>query len=54
MHITNVMADEDHDDLFFAPAAQLKMVVDRGHLEDALAVGQLEIRHLQDDGKRLA
>ena len=28
--------------------------MDRSHLEDALAVGQLEIRDLQDNGERLA
>ena len=37
---------EDHDDLIFAPAAKLKMVMDGRHLEDALTVRQLEIRHL--------
>ena len=29
------------------------MMMQRAHFEQALAVGQLEIRHLQDNGKRL-
>ncbi len=44
---------EDEDDLLLFPAAQFEVVVDRSHFEDALAMGQLEIGDLQNDGKRL-
>ena len=35
------------------PAAHLKVMVQRRHFENALAVGELEIRHLDDVGQRL-
>ena len=34
------------DDFYLRPAAHLKMVVDRGHLKDSLAVGDLEIPNI--------
>ena len=46
MQSTNVMDAKTTTILIFAPAAKLKMVMDGRHLEDALAVRQLEIRHL--------
>src|SRR6476620_4010150 len=49
--------DEGHDPetdhhLGFLPAAELEVVVERGHAEDALAA-QLEGEDLQDDGEGL-
>ena len=46
--------DAEHDaDLDLAPTAHFKMMMNGSHLENALAVGGLEIRHLQNDGKNL-
>ena len=45
---------EHRHDLRLLPATHLKVVVQGGHLEDALAVGQLEVRYLNDVGQRLA
>ena len=44
---------KDHHDLVFAPAGHLEMMMEGSHFEKPLAVGQLEIAHLQDVGKRL-
>src|SRR5579884_1685454 len=44
---------EAHRDLRLRPTEQLEMVVERRHLEDALAVGQLEVTDLQDDREGL-
>ena len=46
-------AHEDDPDLDLGPAAHLEVVVDGGHLEDPLAVGQAEIGGLDDDGQGL-
>ena len=48
-HMTQVHGDKNSTDFLLAPAAHLKMVVDRRHFEDPLAVGQLEIGHLDND-----
>ena len=38
---------------FSGPAALFQMMVEGGHFKDALAVGELEIRDLNDVGERL-
>src|SRR5271167_5120481 len=43
---------EANDDLRLGPAELLEMMMDRRHLEDALA-GELERHHLHDDRHRL-
>ncbi len=45
-------AGEYQHDLLLVPAAHLEVVVQRRHLEDALAVGGLEVGDLQDNGQR--
>ena len=45
-------AGEYQHDFLLAPAAHFKVVVDRRHLEQALAVGRLEVGDLQDNGQR--
>ena len=47
-------AGEHGDELYFAPAAELKVMVQRRHLEKALAVRRLEVDDLQNVGQRLA
>ena len=37
------------DDLILAPSATLEVMMDGRHLEQTLAVGELEIAYLQDD-----
>ena len=44
---------EHRHDLSLLPAAHLKVMVQRRHFENALAVGELEIRHLNNVGQRL-
>ena len=44
---------EDRDDLPFRPAAELEVVMNRAHAEDALA-RRLERDDLDDDGERFA
>ena len=51
-HMTTVTAVNTATDPDLAPATHLKMVVDGRHAENALAVGQLEIAHLQNDRQR--
>lgn len=45
---------EHIDNFHFVPAAQLEMVVDRAHFENALAMRQLEIGHLQHHAARFS
>ncbi len=45
-------AGEYQHDFLLAPTAHFKVVVDRRHLEQALAVGRLEVGDLQDNGQR--
>ena len=47
-------AGEHSDKLYLAPAAELEVVVQRRHLEKALAVRRLEVDDLQNVGQRLA
>lgn len=49
----NGNTDKNREDFFLTPAAHLKMVVDRGHAENPLAVGELKVGHLHDDGNGL-
>ena len=44
---------EADDDLGFAPAELLKVMVQRRHLKDAFSLAQLVAAHLQDDRERL-
>ena len=44
---------EQNDYFDLAESALLKVMVDRRHFEEPLSVGQLEVRHLKDDGYRL-
>src|SRR5512136_2552612 len=44
---------EADDHLLLRPARELEMVVEGGHLEDALALAHLEIGDLEDDRQRL-
>ena len=48
---SNAHKGEDQHDLHFLPAAHFKMMVDRCHFKQPLAVGQLEIAHLQNNGQ---
>ena len=47
-------ARKDSDELHLTPAAKLKVMVQRRHFEQALAVCRLEVADLQNIGKRLA
>src|SRR5690606_18177055 len=44
---------EADDDLLLGPAREVEVVVDRGALEDALALAELEVPHLHDDADGL-
>ena len=47
-------AGEHSDELYLAPAAELKVMVQRRHFEKALAVRGFEVDDLQNVGQRLA
>ena len=47
-----MVAPENISTIFFSPQPHLKMMMDRRHLEQALAAGNLEVCYLQDDRQR--
>ena len=44
---------EGENDAIFVPAAHFKVMMDGGHTEQTLAVGQFEVTDLHDDRQRL-
>src|SRR3569833_151930 len=51
-HEHEVHDPEAHDGLFFGPAGELEVVMERSHLED-LAAEEVARDNLDDDGERL-